>query len=305
MKIQTVLGDIQPHELGKTCCHEHILWTVPAPYDQEDPDLGFDSIPAAVAEMRYLKSAGANALVEMTTTEIGRAALDYRQVSIASDIHIIAATGHHKQKFNQGKDGTISVDSIAAQILADLQEGMDGTSVKAGVIKAATSQNAATAFEARVIQAAGLAHQDSGAPVSTHTEGGSFALEQAQMLISAGVNPQKLLIGHLDRNLAMDIYRRLADMGVFLGFDQIGKQKYWSDRARIELVTTLIQEGYGDQILLSTDTARKSGWHTHNPQAHGPAFLFEVFLPQMIEAGIEEQQIEQMLVVNPARFLAF
>ncbi len=305
MKIQTVLGEIDSAELGATSCHEHVLWRVPEPYALEDSDLGFDSIPAAVAELRYLKNAGGKALVEMTTSEIGRSPLDYRQISIASEVHIIATTGHHKQKFNLSTDKSTSVDDLANEILHDLQVGMDGTTIKAGVIKAATSQGEATEFELKVILAAGIAHRISGAPVSTHTEGGSFAIEQAILLLEAGVEPHKLLIGHLDRDLPWQTYLNLAQMRVYLGFDQIGKQKYWPDAERVRLIMKLLEAGFVGQIVLSTDTARKSGWHTHNPQAFGPAYLYDIFLPLLRAAGVDGHSIEKMTVHNPANLLAF
>jgi len=305
MKIQTVQGEISPTDLGATSCHEHVLWTVPEPFAVEDPDLGFDSIPAAVAELRYLKSCGGNALVEMTTQEIGRAPAELKQISIASQIHIIAATGHHKDKFNQSVSVKHNSSEMAESFIRDIQEGMDETTIKAGIIKAATSQNHATLFEEKVIMAAAKAHLATGAPVSTHTEGGTFALEQARLLIDAGVDPGKLLIGHLDRNLAWQTYLKLAQMGVYLGFDQIGKEKYWPDPERVGLIEKLLDAGFASQILLSTDSARKSSWHTHNPQAHGPAYLYESFLPALKNARIEESDIRLMTIENPARFLAF
>ena len=273
MKIRTVLGDISPQHLGITSCHEHLLWTVPEPYHDEDPDLGFDSIPAAVAEMRYFKAAGGSALVEMTTPEIGRAPLDLRQISAASGVHVIATTGHHKHKFSAAYLGDQSVQQIAEHSIRDIDEGMDGTGVHAGVIKAATSLNTASEVEQRVIQAAGIAHQRTGAPVSTHTEAGTFAVEQADLLLKSGVPAEKLLIGHLDRGIPYETCLTLARKGVYLGFDQIGKTKYWSDAERVALVETLIKAGYTRQIVLSCDSARKSGWHTHNPTANGPAYM--------------------------------
>jgi phosphotriesterase-related protein len=305
LKIQTVLADIQPADLQAVSCHEHLLWVVPDPYAQEDADLGFDSIPAAVAEMRYFKSCGGDTLVEMTTREIGRAPLDLAQISLTSGVHIIAATGHHKEKFNQGLTQNESPEQMAEEFARDVTQGMQGTSIKAGVIKAATSQNQASPFELKVIQAAAKAQRLTGAPVSTHTEAGTFALQQAHLLLGAGADPAKLLIGHLDRNLEWQTYLALAQLGVYLGFDQIGKEKYWPDQERVSLILRLLEAGFGKQILLSTDTARKSNWHTHNPQAQGPAYLYETFLPALKKARIEDNDIRLMIIENPARFFAF
>ena len=305
MKIRTVLGDIAPSELGITTCHEHLLWTVPEPYAGEDPDLGFDSIPAAITELQYFKASGGNALVEMTTAEIGRAPLNLHQISETAQVHIIATTGHHKDKFSARMLKGGSVEEIAAGIIHDINDGMNGTNIKAGVIKAATSKNVATETEQHVIEAVGLAHQATEAPVSTHTEEGTFAIEQAQLLMQAGVSAERLLIGHLDRNLPRATYFALANMGIYLGFDQIGKAKYWADSERAMLIKELISAGFVRQIMLSGDTARKSAWHTHNPSVDGIAYLLLDFVPLLRDAGVSEAHLHTMLVENPANFLCF
>jgi phosphotriesterase-related protein len=305
MKVRTILGDIPAAELGATACHEHLLWQVPEPYTDEDPDLGFDSISAAVSEMQAFKSAGGSALVEMTTTEIGRRPLEMSQISRLSGIHVIAASGHHKDKFSSAVLRAKSVDEIADSMITDITIGMNQTKLKAGIIKAATSLNAATESEKRVILAAGIVHRTTGAPVGTHTEAGTFAIEQAELLIQAGVAPDKLLIGHLDRGLQAQIYLDLAKKGVYLGFDQIGKEKYWPDADRVSLIRLLVEAGYSRQIVLSTDSARKSAWLAYNPRAVGIVHLFMNFLPALRKAGVSEEHIQRMVVENPARLLSF
>lgn len=305
MAVQTVLGLIAAHELGITACHEHVLWNPPEAMALEDADLGLDSIPAAVAELRYFKSLGGSAVVEMTTAEIGRSPLELSQISQAAGVHIIAVTGHHKAKFSAEVLQNQSTEQIAERMIREITAGIADTGIRAGAIKAATSLNQATEVEKRTIQAAGLAHQKTGAPVTTHTEAGTFALEQAELLLKAGVSPQKLLIGHLDRNLPRAIYFQLAKKGVFLGFDQIGKEQYWSDDQRAILIRDLIEAGYVRQILLSSDRARKSSWKVHNPQSLGLGHLLLDFVPRLKNLGIDDTSIHTLLVENPARFLDF
>ncbi|GIV67008.1 MAG: phosphotriesterase-related protein [Chloroflexota bacterium] len=305
MAVQTVLGSIPADQLGITACHEHVLWYPPDSMALEDADLGLNSIPAAVAELRYYKSVGGGTLVEMTTEEIGRSPLDLAQISQATGVHIIAVTGHHKAKFSAEFLQNQSVEQIAERIIREITLGIADTGVRAGVIKAASSLNHAAEVEKRVIRAAGIAHRQTGAPVSTHTEAGTFALEQAELLLEAGVPPRKLLIGHLDRNLPREVYFQLAQRGVFLGFDQIGKEQYWPDDQRAILIRDLIEAGYVRQILLSSDRARKSSWKVHNPQTLGLGHILLDFVPRLKKVGVEEQAITTLLVENPAHFLDF
>ncbi len=304
MPIQTVLGAI-PAELGATACHEHVLWNLPDHLAGEDADLGLDSIPAAVAELRHFKSAGGSSLVEMTTQEIGRSPQELKQISLASGVHIITVTGHHKDKFSAAALHGQSVEQIARRMIEEIRRGIDGSPIQAGAIKVATSLDNATQSERRVIQAAALAHAETGAPITTHTEAGSFAIQQADLLLKAGVIPEKILVGHLDRNQPREMVFQLAQRGVFLGFDQIGKEKYWPDSQRATLIKDLVAAGHGRQILLSSDLARKSSWKVHNPHTQGLGYVLLVFVPVLKQHGIGDAQIHTLLVDNPARFLDF
>jgi predicted metal-dependent phosphotriesterase family hydrolase len=304
MKIQTVRGEIQQSQLGITSCHEHLLWAVPTPYAGGDPDLGFEDPDQAVFELLYFSEAGGSAVVEMTTSEIGRSPQALKALSEKTNVHIIAASGHHKDKFSAASLQGRSVDQIAQGIIADIMVGMDGSAIKAGVIKAATSHQEATESERRVIEAVGLAHLTTKAPVSTHTEEGTFALEQIDLLTRAGVSADHLLIGHLDRNLPMDTYLKIADRGVWMGFDQIGKTKYWADEERARLIQYMFQHGHR-RILLSGDTARKSSWHAFNPVVDGMAHVLKGFKKLLLDVGLSEEHLEQLLVKNPAAFFAY
>jgi predicted metal-dependent phosphotriesterase family hydrolase len=98
-KIQTVLGAIASDELGVTYCHDHLYFIPPEPYASQDGDLRLDSVDAAIRELKSFKEAGGNALVEMTTPEMGRDAKKMQSISLIAGVHIIAATGYNKGKF--------------------------------------------------------------------------------------------------------------------------------------------------------------------------------------------------------------
>lgn len=300
--IQTVLGPVQPEDLGFTYSHDHLLFLPPAPYRDQDPDLRLDSQEAAIQELKHFRQAGGRALVEMTTVEMGRDPLGLQSISQATGVHIIAATGYNKGKFCESLVAEKSVEQIAAEEVRDLLQGMGGTQVRAGLIKASSSRDEFTPGERKVFSAAVLAHQQTGAPISTHTEAGTLALEQARLLIEAGVAPDHIIIGHVDRKLDWDAISTLAETGVFIGFDQISKEKYYPDLQRIQFIQKLIRSGHSRQILLSGDLARKSYWPSYG-FGFGPGLTYILwrFVPWMLESGIPRSAIEEMLLHNPAR----
>lgn len=304
--IRTVTGDIRPETLGVTYTHEHLLSQLPSPYHEADPDTSFDNMEAALRELGFFKAAGGHALVEMSTVELSRSPHGLEKLSKQSGITVIAATGHNKDQYSAGHVGWQSVEMIAQRMIREITQGMDTTTIRAGVIKAATSKDHATESERHVIQAAGIAHRETGAPVSTHTEAGTYALEQIRMLRQAGVPSERILIGHLDRNLDWEYQREIARSGVYMGFDQIGKEHYAPDSERIAIMKRLIEAGYAEQLVLAGDMARKSYWPSYG-FGNGPGLTHILwrFVPLMLRNGISHEVIDTMLVRNPARLLSF
>jgi predicted metal-dependent phosphotriesterase family hydrolase len=301
--IRTVRGDIDPADFGMCYPHEHILCTPPA--NVTDRDLTMDSEAAAIQELTWFQAAGGRSLVEMTPVDYGRTAAGLKRVSEQSGVHIVCVTGHHKEAFSAKWVQDRSIAELADRFSRDVTEGVDGTSIKAGAIKAASSLNQITANEEKVFRAAARAHQATGAPISTHTEAGTLALEQIDLLRAAGVDPAHVIIGHLDRKLEWEYHLQIARTGVYLGYDQISKEKYEPDSQRVEFILRLVKEGFGKQILLGGDLARKSYWPSYNTGG-GPGLTYILwrFVPWLRSEGLGEDAINDLLVHNPARALS-
>lgn len=301
--IRTVLGDIDPSDLGVCYPHEHVLCSPPA--DVADRDLEMTSEAAAIQELTWFRQAGGRALVDMTPADYGRDAEGMKRVSVATGIHIIATTGHHKDKFSARWVKDKSLDELADRFARDVTNGVDGTPIKAGVIKAASSLNAITPNEEKVFQAAARAHKLTGAPISTHTEAGTMGLEQIRLLTSAGADPQRIIIGHVDRRLDWDYHVAMLRTGVTLSYDQISKDKYEPDSKRIDFILRLVKDGFGKQLVLGGDLGRKSYWPSYGTGG-GPGLTYILwrFVPWLRSEGLSEDAIQDLLVHNPARVLS-
>lgn len=301
--IRTVLGDIDPTDLGVCYPHEHVLCSPPP--DVADRDLEMDSEAAAIQELTWFKQAGGHALVDMTPADYGRNAPGMKRVSEATGIHIIATTGLHKDKYSARMVKDKSIEELADHFARDVMEGVDGTDIKAGVIKAASSLNTITPNEEKVFRAAAKAHHMTGAAISTHTEAGTMGLEQIQLLTAEGADPQHIIIGHIDRKLEWDYHLAMLKTGVTLSYDQISKEKYVPDSQRVEFILRLVKEGFGKQIVLGGDLARKSYWPSYGTGG-GPGLTYILwrFIPWLRSEGLSEDAIQDLLVNNPARVLA-
>ncbi len=301
--IRTILDDIPPEALGLCLPHEHLYGWPPPPFATED--LTLNNEEAAIRELERFRAAGGSALVEMTTPDYNRDAAALERIARASGVHIIAATGYNKEKFSAPFLQESTVEELAARFVTEVTQGMDGTSCRAGLIKASSTLNEISPLAEKLFRAAAQAHHATGAPISTHTEKGTMALEQVTLLTGEGVDPSHIIIGHIDLRLEWDFVLALARTGVYFGFDQVSKAQYAPDSRRVEFVARLVAEGHGGQLLLSGDLARRSYWHSYGLGGAGFTYIPQVFAPLLRQAGLTEEAVHGLLAENPARALAF
>lgn len=302
--IRTVLGDIPATQLGICYPHEHLFGAPPA--HLQEADFILDDPTAVIQELSAFQQAGGQALVDMSTVDYNRDIQQLRRTARATGIHIIAATGFNKDRFSKPLVDQMTDEALDALLLKDVTSGIDNTTCCAGVLKAASTLNTISATAQRVFESVARIHNQTGIPISTHTEAGTMALAQVQLLTDHGVAPTSLIIGHLDRNLDWSYILDVAQTGVFLGFDQISKEKYFPDALRISFILRLIEAGHGHQILLSGDLARRSYWPAYG-FGNGPGLTYILwrFIPWLIEAGVAPELARSILTDNPAKALSF
>jgi phosphotriesterase-related protein len=236
--VRTVLGDVASEELGPTYAHEHLLTRPMGEQIRGDPDLVLDDEQRAAAELRTFLQAGGRALVEASTAELGRDLAGLRRLARRTGVHVVAATGHVCEQYWRGAlDLEVKPErALVDGFVRDLTVGMDGTDVRAGVVKVGSSLDRVTDAEARVIRAAAAAQRQTGAPITTHTTAGTAAMAQVRALERAGADLSHVCVGHLDRRLVWEDHLALARTGVFLGYDCVGKEQYQPDAERVRFI---------------------------------------------------------------------
>jgi phosphotriesterase-related protein len=297
--VMTALGPIEPGALGLTLHHEHVICK---PANVDEPDLMLDEPVAALAELEDAFQVGLRSIVDMTPADYGRDLRDIVWVARRAPVHIILITGHHKHKYAAPYLGDASAETIADSIIMELTSGIDGAQTRAGVIKAGTSLSEITEIEQRVLEAAAIAHRATGAPISTHTERGTMAPEQIEVLSNAGVDPARIVIGHMDFALDERYLLKALETGVFVSFDQVSKTKYAADADRAAMLKRLIDAGHLSQLLVSGDLARRSYYLAHGGRP-GLRYLVERFSLVLMEAGLTAEQVRSIYIDNPARAL--
>ncbi|HDQ04449.1 MAG TPA: phosphotriesterase-related protein [Deltaproteobacteria bacterium] len=321
-KINTVLGQIASEELGLTLAHEHIVAAYPGwecdplakPYNLEK------IAGACLKNLEPVKQFGVKAIIDGTPVDLSRNVDVMKDVSEKLQIHIVCATGRYTEaegkwiyfkRRESVKIGDMQTE-IYEGIMQEINHGIGQTGIKPGVIKVGTGLNRITSCENATLMAAARASRETGIPITTHTEDGTMGPEQADILISEGAAPDKIMIGHMCGNASVDYHLDVLKRGVFIALDRFGIEMKMTDQTRVATLISLLKKGYANRIMISHDCmAAVYGRGGRMPMEEAIKFknwsftnIFTNILPALKKAGISDEQIKTMMVDNPRRFLS-
>ncbi|GIP34929.1 hypothetical protein J2TS4_41390 [Paenibacillus sp. J2TS4] len=277
-----------------------------------DPALQIDDYDKTIQELNLFKEIGGATIVEAQPVGSGRHSRWLAAASQQTGVQIVASTGFHKLVFYPDDHWihTTDADKLTELFIDELQNGMyaDGEeawpqeqiTAKAGIIKTASDFQGVGGRYYRLFKAAAQAAIAAKAPIMSHTEMGRAALDQIKLYTDFGLEPDRLIICHLDREMENAEYMlHVASTGVYLELDTIGRFKYHSDEEEVELITRLIEAGYENQILLSLDTTRKR-LKSYGGEL-GLDYLARTFLPKLEKGGVPKALIHKIMYDNPAK----
>jgi len=325
--VRTFLGDIEPEKLKFTYSHEHIVCIPPYWKERNEDDLLLDDESKSLQDVIDFKNAGGNTIVDATAVDYGRQVEAVKRISEKTGVNIIGTAGFNKAFLWDAslKDNVksivgyfktygewienASVNDLADYVIKEIEEGLEGTNIRGGQLKFGTGYNSISPLEEKTIRAIAIAHKETKAPIHSHTEAGTMALEQIEILKEEGINLEYVAFGHMDRNLDPYYHLQIAKTGAFLCFDGIGKIKYAPESSRIEAILNLVKHGFKDQILISGDTARKS-YYKHYKYGLGLEFIIKKWIPRFIDQAEAEgfdgkKLIEDFFINNPMRCFSF
>jgi phosphotriesterase-related protein len=303
-QVQTVLGPVAPGDLGFTLPHEHTkcsLWWIENRWDYWEL-IGDE--PRMNEELAAYKALGGGALVDVTPIGIGRDLARLARLSQATGLHIVAGAGWYRQAYYpaEARIDRRSIDNLADEIVQEFVEGP----VRPGIIgEIGTDKPWVTAQEERVFRAAARAALRTGASVTTHAVQSDVGLAQLTILEDEGLDPARIVIGHCDSHPRIEHWREIVRRGAHVEADFLGMSFTPLERAGepkvVELISTLLNEGFEKQVLLSQDVCHDSQLASYG--GNGYTYLQKSFLPRLVEAGVNAATIKTITVENPARLL--
>jgi phosphotriesterase-related protein len=303
MTIMTVTGPIEDSELGVTQTHEHLLinlsgtvlvWNYSA----------FDDVDLAIDEIAAFRAAGGRSIVETTTIGIARDPIGLRRISEASGVNVVMGAGWYRELVYPPYIARSDVDTLADMLVRDIEEGVDGTGVRAGIIgEIGTDIEFITPGQERVFRAAARAQRRTGVAISTHCQRtGRLGMDQVKILLDEGVPPDRIVIGHHGDKRHVDFELELLEQGVYVQFDHVGFKELQPDEQRARNAKAVIDAGFVDRLLISQDVClpHQLRWYG----GYGYGHLLTTFVPMLRAVGVTQEQIDTLLVANPARVLS-
>ena len=284
--VRTVLGDVDPGELGVTYAHEHLVIDGGRPVELS-PDFLLADVDRMATELADAAAAGLQTAIDAMPADCGRNPAKLAELSRRTGVRIVAATGLHHERFYAPSHWSTraSEDELADLFVADVEEGIDErdyggpivrrTDVRAGIVKVAGSEGGPSARDLPIFRAAAATHRRTGVPVHTHCEAGTGALEQLRVLLDAGVPASRVSLSHVDKVVDRGYHRELLSTGAFAVYDQAFR---WGDRdnGTIQLIEWAVEDGTHGQLMLGMDAARQGYYQSYGGRP-GLSYLLREF----------------------------
>lgn len=319
--IRTILGDIDPKEMGTVDAHDHLIRSG-GPEIAINKAFLMNDVDAADREFKNYIKAGGKTMVCMDPIGCGRNVKKMLEVAERNrgKGHLLMTTGFQKGSLYCPETSflaTVDTNKVAQMMIAEITEGMDihsyngpvveRTKAKAGLIKAGTSYRIVTKLEQKAINVASITQKETGCAISFHTDYGTMALEDVEFVKKFGGNPEKTLLCHMQRNLDKYYYEKVFQTGASICFDEANKAMYRPDSAIAEVIKYLVDKGYEKQILIGMDggmATALSEYMANEGMANGLDYLYSRFVPLLKEVGISDRAIENITVNNAANLFA-
>lgn len=318
---QTVLGPCDASRLGHTLAHEHIA-DGPSYLPKWPEGWGGRAglVSKAVEKLKAARAAGIRTIVDLTTYDVWRDIHFLEEVSRRSGLTMIAATG--QRFFPPTVPGVAmparTIEGLAAFFRKEIEQGIEGTAIKAGVIKIGIIGQNPTALEETGLRAAARAGKATGAPLRIHADAAHRAgISQAAILADEGMDPARVSFDHSDGSGEMDYFLGLVKRGYCLGMDHVHRglspEFKPSFEKRAQCIKLLAEAGFAGRIFLSQDCEFAGSllpqdaktWRDRIDPADGLLFTTRKLIPHLRQIGVCARDIHTMTVENPRRFFSF
>lgn len=306
--IETALGPIDAAQLGTVLSHEHVLVSMGEDNHHYPWRYDWDATRAnAIRELAEAKQGGVDTLIDLTTPDLGRDVEFVRDVSRASGMNVVVATGIWRDI--PRSFWTRDIDEIADIFVREIEVGIGDSGIKAGCIKVANDMGGVSPEGERILRGAARALKRTGCPISTHHWAPEeVGRRQVEIFQEEGAPMDRIAIGHSADTTDVAYLEELLRTGVYLSMDRYpgaAGRPNWEQRN--STVKALIDKGWAARLMLGHDYAPMAVVRGHEAPANtGPTrylFVTTVAIPALLAQGVPAETIDLMMREVPRRFL--
>lgn len=335
--ITTVTGEIDSSELGITLTHEHLindasswaqqtstigvvsetffhkkvsmdmLWEL-----RQDPFSNLDNCrlddwELSLAEIERFTSLGGQSIIETTSMNGGRDLAGLQRLSISSGVNIIAGTGYYLEPSMPPEFTRLTPHDVAELIIEDVRVGEQG--IRPGIIGEIGVGAGFTELERVSFTGACLAQRETGLPLQVHLPAWFRRGHEVLDIVEAcGVDPRSVVLCHMGPSGEDQGYQReLLRRGAWLQYDMIGMEVFYADQSaqcpsdeeNARYLVSLLEQGFGKQLLISQDIFLKSLLRAYGGPGYG--HILQFFVPRLRRHGVDDATVTQLIVDNPRR----
>jgi len=302
--IMTVRGRINADDLGFTLSHEHILVDFIGAEKVNEGRYNADEVFAtALPFLKDVKQKGCSTFVDCTPAYIGRDVQLLQRLSNASGLNIVSTTGYYgaaQEKYLPRHAYSETAEQLAARWIDEWKNGIDGSSIKPGLIKSGVDKTPLSEVQAKIIDAAARTHLATGLTIGIHTGSGDAANEELKILERRGVAPSARIWIHAQNEKNQSYHIEAAQRGSWVSFDGVSPD---SIDENLRFLQMMKDKKLLDSVLVSQD----SGWY-HVGEPKGGTYnhyncIFTDFIPALKQKGFTQKEIDVIFITNPAKAL--
>ena len=314
--VQTVQGPIAEEELGVVLAHEHVRFRDegvaaewPDRYDEQA------ELEAALAAVEAAKSRGVQTIVDPTAMFGGRDVRFMKRVADQTGVRIVACTGIYSYDYLPHYFENRDIDVMAEHFVADLQNGVQGTDIRAAFLKCAADAPGVTERVEKIHRAVARASLQTGAPIMAHSMPAvATGPRQVEIFEEEGVDLARVQIAHCGDTDDVGYIEQLIDRGVYVGLDRYGLEMFLPIDKRNATAAELLRRGHGERLMISQDYCASIDWFPVEAEAvfesqgairnWSMTLVFDEVVPTLREQGVmDDQTFNTVFVENPRRWL--
>lgn len=293
--VMTVLGPIDPEDLGICLSHAHVLGD-PSASGGVAPESGPEESRDTAEHLETFLLSGGRSVVDAATADSGRDIWTLFTLAQHLPLHIIASTGGN---ILSKESDVIDPNPMSSDLVTELKVGIDGSPARAGIITIGGDPALGRDQLSGGLRVAAKAHLDTGAAISVALSGPLHMRDVLDVLGREGVGPDHVIFQHLDGE-SVDDLRAVTKVGAWCSFDRIGEGGSAADTERARCISSLFEAGHSDRILVSQGRAQEADPITRGVYGRF-SYLLERFTLTLMDAGLTAAMVRSLLVDNPRR----